>query len=97
MSSAQELIESDVQLQTDAFKALHLKYGGLADDAAINATKEGLEKKGHSVSIVSSGAEALEKVKSLIPEGASVYNTASVSLVCLYPQLNSNKVEISSS
>ena len=39
-----------------------------------------LQAKGYDVAIVDSGAQALEKIKELIPAGASVMNGASVTL-----------------
>lgn len=82
MSSAAELIANDPQLQTDAFKAAHEKYSKIASAEVISATQSALKAKGYaSVFVAQNGAEALEAIKSLIPDGSSVHNTSSISLV----------------
>ena len=47
---------------------------------SLTKTVEALKTKGLKVSVVENGAEALEKIKSLIPKGASVMNGSSVTL-----------------
>jgi len=79
--NAEALIELDSQLNNDAFKALHAKYSKLASDESLSRTQQGLESKGHKVSIVDTGSDALSLITSLIPEGSSVHNTGSTSLV----------------
>lgn len=81
MSTTAELIAADAQLQTATFDEAHQKYSKLASAEQIEATSEALKAKGYAVSVAQNGAEALELVKGLIPEGATVHNTASVSLV----------------
>lgn len=81
MSSVADLIAADAQLQTDAFKAAHQKYSKGASAETINTTRDALKAKGYQVSVAQTGADALEVIKSLIPDGSSVHNTASTSLV----------------
>jgi hypothetical protein len=92
--SSTALVEGDAQLNNDAFRALHAKYSVLASDEQIAKTKAGLESKGHSASVVSTGVEALELITSLIPDGVSVYNTGSTSLVRSKASLTKIRVPI---
>lgn len=46
----------------------------------INKTIKSLQEKGYNVISVQNGAEALEKIKFLIPDSSSVYNGSSVTL-----------------
>jgi hypothetical protein len=55
-------------------------FNTLADDATVERTKASLQKLTHHVHVVANGADALTAVKSLIPKGAKVYSTASISL-----------------
>ena len=57
-----------------------MKYDLLADKKVVDKTSEALKKKGYSVFVVENGSEALDKIKSLIPEWASVMNGSSISL-----------------
>jgi len=52
----------------------------LADEATIVKTIEALKQNGVDASVVATGAEANEKVLSLIPEGAEVMTMSSVTL-----------------
>ena len=52
----------------------------LAGDAAIRRTIEALEANNMEAMVVSSGAEALAKLKELLPEGAEIYNNTSETL-----------------
>jgi uncharacterized phage infection (PIP) family protein YhgE len=79
--TANSLVQEDSQINNDSFKALHSKYSVLASDDQIAKTKAGLESKGHTTSVVETGAEALALIQTLIPDGSSVYNTGSTSLV----------------
>lgn len=81
--TAEELIANDKQLANNAdFAALHEKYGEPRHvSRRIKNAKAGLEAKNHAVSVVNTSAEALALIKSLIPEGSEVHNTASQTLV----------------
>lgn len=46
----------------------------------VEKTIESLKSKGYDASIVESGSEALEKIKSLVPKNSSVMNGSSVTL-----------------
>lgn len=81
MSTAAELIAADAQLQTATFQAAHQKYSKLASAEQIEATRDALKGKGYNVQVAQTGAEALELIKGLIPEGATVHNTSSTALV----------------
>ncbi|MEK7194184.1 MAG: lactate utilization protein [Patescibacteria group bacterium] len=55
-------------------------FDTLASTEAVSKTKESLIANGFKVEVVKSGVLALEKIKSMIPKGASVHNGASVTL-----------------
>lgn len=55
-------------------------YNELVSSDVISLAKENLIKNGFLVEVVNSGAEALEKIKSMIPAGASVMNGSSTTL-----------------
>lgn len=74
--SVSELEQIEPQL-----KELPQKYSRPASDESIAKTKAALESKGHKVTIVSSAEEAVNLIKESIPEGASVYNAGSTTLV----------------
>lgn len=57
-----------------------MAYTTLAEDAAVRATAEALKKRNVEAMTVENGAAALEKIKALIPAGASVMNGASRTL-----------------
>ena len=57
-----------------------MNYETLANTESINKAIDALGQRGIQASVVSNRAEALEKVKSLIPKGASVMNGASRTL-----------------
>jgi hypothetical protein len=57
-----------------------MDYSQLAAQEAIEKTVEALKGKDYEVHVVESGAEALSKIKELIPQGASVMNGSSVTL-----------------
>ncbi len=56
------------------------KWDELASEQIVKETTTALDKKGYKVIIVESRKEALEKIKELIPMGASVMNGSSVTL-----------------
>src|SRR3989344_5715504 len=58
----------------------NMKYETLADREAINKTIVALAKNGIEGGLVNNRVEALEKVKSLIPKGASLMNGSSRTL-----------------
>src|SRR3954463_16127194 len=57
-----------------------MDYTKLASDEVIASVSEGINKRGFEAVVVGSKAEALEKIKELIPKGVSVMNGASVTL-----------------
>ena len=57
-----------------------MNYGTLTDAETIQKTVNALAKRGIKAFAVNSGAEALEKIKSLIPKNASVMNGSSRTL-----------------
>ena len=57
-----------------------MNYTDLASKEIVQKTAEAIKARGMAVEIVNTGAEALEKIKSLIPAGASVNNGSSVTL-----------------
>jgi hypothetical protein len=57
-----------------------MNYTTLASKEIINRTKEGLMSRNIEAIEVQTGLEALDKIKELIPEGATVMNGASVTL-----------------
>lgn len=57
-----------------------MNYNTLSSKEAIMKTSDALQKNGVEVFIVEKGTDALEKIKQLIPAGASVMNGASVTL-----------------
>jgi len=57
-----------------------MQYNVLASQGSINKTADSLRAKGYEVFVAENGAEALAKIKELIPQGVSVTNGASVTL-----------------
>ena len=57
-----------------------MNYSLLATKEAVGKAIASLKTKGYEVTVVKSGAEALEKIKVLIPTGTSVMNGSSVTL-----------------
>lgn len=55
-------------------------FNTLASQESITRTLDALEKNGFQAELVENGAEALEKIKGLIPEGASIHNGGSTTL-----------------
>lgn len=55
-------------------------YNTLASDEAVARTAEGLKARNIEPIVVGSGAEALDEIKKLIPEGESVMNGSSRTL-----------------
>lgn len=55
-------------------------YNNPTNNETLEKTVKALASKGYSVSVAANGAGALEKIKSLIPSGASVMNGSSKSL-----------------
>ena len=83
-ASAESFLTSDSQLAANTeFKPTFDKYSKVASDETIAKVKAALEKKNHSVVIAANKEEALKTVIDLIPEGVSVHNTSSTTLVRL--------------
>ena len=57
-----------------------MNFNSLAPKNIVDKTKDALVSKGYEVFVVDTGKEALEKIKQIIPKGASVMNGASVTL-----------------
>lgn len=57
-----------------------MNYEKLPSEETIAKTAEAIKQRGIAMIVVSNKEEALEKVKSLIPEGASVMNGSSTTL-----------------
>jgi hypothetical protein len=77
--SANQLLEEDDQLKNN--KNLHFDfYMKTASDESLERTKAALLAKHHHVTVVNTGAEALETIKKLIPEGVTVANGGSTTL-----------------
>ena len=57
-----------------------MEYNKLANQEEITTTAKALQTKGYQVSVVANKTEALAKIKTLIPKGASVMNGSSVTL-----------------
>lgn len=57
-----------------------MKYNILASKESIQKTMASLKERGHLPEFVESRVEALEKIKTLIPQGASVMNGSSRTL-----------------
>lgn len=70
-----------------------MEYNKLSSEEIIEKTVKALESKGFETFVVESGNEALEKIKEMIPQGASVMNGSSVTLeeVGFVDYLKSNK------
>jgi hypothetical protein len=75
--NAPNLFKNDAQLKNLEFD----KYSKIASDDAVQRTKDALAAKTFKVDVVNSGSEAVELLKSLIPQGVSVHNGASTTLV----------------
>ncbi len=57
-----------------------MQYSTLASEESVKNTSEALLDHGYEPIILENGEEALEKIKSFIPEGASVMNGSSTTL-----------------
>src|SRR3989338_3847419 len=57
-----------------------MNYETLANTEAVNKAIDALTKRGIEAVLVSNRTEALEKIKSLVPNGASVMNGSSRTL-----------------
>lgn len=57
-----------------------MDFNTLADTATITKTIDALKGRGFDAEIVQTGAEALERVKALIPAGVSIMNGSSTTL-----------------
>lgn len=80
--SAESFLTSDATLAGNAdFRSVFEKYSKVADDATVETVKTALEKKNHKVTVVATKEEALAAVIALVPEGLSVHNTSSTTLV----------------
>lgn len=82
-TSISTLLSEDSHLSSlpNGGKDLVLKWNKKADEKSIQKTKEALEKNNHDVTVVSNGADALEEIKKLVPDGSSINNTGSTTLV----------------
>lgn len=61
------------RLEIKAFELnINMDYSKLAAEESVARTAEALGKKGIEAIVVNAGAEALQKIKELIPKGASV-------------------------
>lgn len=58
----------------------YMQFDQLASQNSIQKTKDSLEQKGYEVSVVKQRTEALERIKQIIPENATVMNGSSVTL-----------------
>ena len=76
--TAAHLVATDAALKPLA--ATLPTYTKLASDAAIARAQAALQKVNHTVTVVGTNDEALKTIKALIPAGASVYSTSSISL-----------------
>ncbi len=57
-----------------------MKYNELASQASLAKAVTELQNKGYQIFVVKNRSEALDKIKEIIPQGASVMNGASVTL-----------------
>ncbi len=57
-----------------------MNYQALATDESLQKTVFALKEKGYETEVVKDKTEALQKIKEIIPKGASVMNGASVTL-----------------
>src|SRR5258708_31608955 len=57
-----------------------MDYSKLADDSTLKKTVQALGERGIEAHVAGTKSEALEKIKSFIPQGASVMNGASRTL-----------------
>lgn len=57
-----------------------MNFNALANEDSVNKTKAALEGKGYNVLVAENGAEALERVKELVPAGSSIMNGTSTTL-----------------
>ena len=57
-----------------------MDYKRLASPEALDTTVKALKQKGYEVIIMDNGAQALAKIKELVPKGASVMNGSSLTL-----------------
>ncbi len=57
-----------------------MTYDTPASQESLDKTVNSLTEKGYNVIVVENGGEALEKIKTLIPEGNSVMNGSSITL-----------------
>jgi L-lactate utilization protein LutB len=57
-----------------------MSYDTLASQEIVSKTSTALQKKGYTVMVVENGSQALDAIKKLIPNGASIMNGASATL-----------------
>ena len=61
-------------------RRINMNYENLASQNTVNKTAAALKEKGYRVYSVNKAAEALKKIREIIPEGSSVMNGSSVTL-----------------
>jgi len=82
MSAPVDFTAAGLHASQDRLKNLPFdQYSKPASDDSIAKTKAALIAKQHAVTVVNSKAEALEAIKKLIPQGASVHNAGSRTLI----------------
>lgn len=57
-----------------------MNYSELATKESLDKTVNALTEKGYNTIVTENGAEALEKIKSLIPKGSTLMNGSSITL-----------------
>ena len=81
--SADLLYKTDAQLQSLVSPEAKKKYETLPSEEIVAATKAALEAKNHKVTVVNTGAEALQLIKDTIPKGTEITSYGSTTLVRL--------------
>lgn len=85
-TTAAEYAKSDSALAaSEDFKKAYAKYHEVPSADVIEKAKAGLEKNNHKVTVVANKEEALKTLVSLIPDGVSIHNTSSTTLVRFCP------------
>jgi len=80
--TASDFAKSDEKLAADAdFKKVFDRYSHLASEDALTKTVKALTEKKHSVKVCKTSKEAVEYLNQLIPDGSSVSNGGSTTLL----------------